>query len=372
MNTKINEEYLSYVDYLKSINFDKKLEILKEKYADKKIILFGIGVLLDAILDNYPIKESLNVIGISDSRIKEETTKEYKGFNLYKPTALRALNFNVILDTNIMFENTKKYLRKNYLIKKSVKIEDFIQVPFSEKIKNFTDKQTAIYNYLITSKNPINTLKYSLNCTTQELISKANYIKKLDKLKKSDKPIRTIFICSDVTHTEFVGLYNLLYFDKDFKVFPIIVTTDNLLDSEPIDEEKMKRFVGFFNSFDTKVIDGVDRETKELACIHAFKPDLIFYQRPIFIKDDFNPNKMSKQALTFTIEYDVRNENFVALGSNYFRKQVSNLWKIFINNPEDKNLYVQYANLENKDLIKVVNKNINTGIVKYLKKVFNK
>lgn len=372
MNTKINEEYLSYVDYLKSINFDKKLEILKEKYADKKIVIFGIGVLLDAILDNYPIKDSLNVIGISDSRIKEETTKEYKGFNLYKPTALRALNFNVILDTNIMFENTRKYLRKNYLIKRSVKIENFIQIPFSEKIKNFTDKQTAIYNYLITSKNPINTLKYSLNCTTQELISKANYIKKLDKLKKSDKPIRTVFICSDVTHTEFVGLYNLLYFDKDFKVFPIIVTTDNLLDSEPIDEEKMKRFVGFFNSFDTKVIDGVDRETKELACIHAFKPDLIFYQRPIFIKDDFNPNKMSEQALTFTIEYDVRNENFTALGSNYFRKQVSNLWKIFINNPEDKNLYVQYTNLENKDLVKVVNKNINTGIVKYLKKVFNR
>ena len=43
MNTKINEEYLSYIDYLKSIDFDRKLEILRDKYADKKVVLFGVA-----------------------------------------------------------------------------------------------------------------------------------------------------------------------------------------------------------------------------------------------------------------------------------------------------------------------------------------
>lgn len=368
MNTKINEEYLSYVDYLKSINFDKKLEILKEKYADKKVVIFGMGLLLDAILDNYNLSEYLNIIGISDSRIQEETPREYKGFNLYKPLALRALNFSTVLDTNILFEKTKKFLKQNCYVKKSVKIEKLIQIPFSERISNCVEKQKAILKYLATSKNIFKTIQYSFGCTKEELISKSNYIKKLAKIQKSDKPIRTVFVCSDIAHTEFMGLYNLLYFDKDFKVFPIIVTQDNLLDSEDIDEARMKRFVDFFDSFDTKVIDGVDRDTKELACIHAFKPDLIFYQRPIYIKDDFNPHRMSEQSLTFTIEYDVRNENFETIGSDYFRKQVSNLWKVFINNPEDKNLFSEYTNTASKDLVKVVNKNINTGILKFLKK----
>ena len=368
MNTKINEEYLSYIDYLKSIDFDRKLEILRDKYADKKVVLFGVGLLLDAILDNYNIKDYLNVIGISDSRIQDDSTKEYKGFNLYKPLALRALNFSVILDTNILFEKTSKFLRNNCYVKKSVKIEKLIQIPFTEHFKNFVYKQKSIFEYLLASKNIFTTIQYSFSCTAEELISKANYIKKLTKIKKSDKPIRTVFICSDIAHTEFMGLYNLLYFDKDFQVFPIIVIQDNLLESEDIDEARMQRFVDFFNSFDTKVIDGIDRETKELACIHAFKPDLVFYQHPIHIKDDFNPHKMSKQALTFTIEYDVRNENFETLGSDYYRKQVSNLWKVFINNPEDKNLFTEYTNTANKDLVKIVNKNINTGIIKFLKK----
>lgn len=368
----MNEEYLSYVDYLKSINFDKKLEILKEKYADKKIIIYGIGLLLDAILDNYPVKDYLNIIGISDKRIEDDFTKEYKGFNLYKPLALRALNFSIVLDTNILFENSKNYLRKNYFVKKSVKIEKFVQIGFKEKFQNFVNKQKAVCNYLFTSKNIFKTIQYSFICTEQELISKANYIKKISEIRKSKKPLKIVFICSDIAHTEFVGLYNLLYFDKDFKVFPIIITPDNLLESQPIDEERMKRFVGFFNSFDTKVIDGIDRDTKELTCIHPFKPDLIFYQRPIFIKDDFNPNKMSENALTFTIEYDVRNENFATLGSKYFRKQVSNLWRVFVNNQEDKNLYGEYTDIQNKDIVKVVNKNINTGIIKYLKKTLNR
>ena len=37
MTSTINEEYLSYVDYLKSINFANILENLKKKYANKKL-----------------------------------------------------------------------------------------------------------------------------------------------------------------------------------------------------------------------------------------------------------------------------------------------------------------------------------------------
>ena len=367
----INEEYLSYVDYLKSINFEEKLKILKEKYKDRKVVLFGTGVFLDAILDTYNITEYLNVIGISDKRINEDKPSGYKGFNVYKPLALRALNFSIILDTNILFEDTKKFLQKNYYVKKSIIIEKIIQIPLKEKLELLKNKIYAVFKFLIASKNIFKTIKYSLICTTEEITSKTNYIRKLREIKTNKKPIRTVFICSDVQHTEFVGLYNLLYFDKDFKVFPIIITPDNLLDVEDIDEEKMKKELQIFEDFNTKVIDGIERDTKELACLHAFKPDLIFYQKPIYIKDDFNPAKMSKQALTFSIEYEIKQADFTAIGSKYFRKQVSNLWKVFVNNEDDKNLYSEYTDTQNKNIVKVINKNLNSGIIYFLKKTLN-
>lgn len=368
----MNEEYLSYVDYLKSVNFEKKLEILGKKYDGKKIVLFGIGMFLDAILDNYDIKKYLNIIGISDKRFDDDQDADYKGFNTYKPLALRALKFNVVLDTNILFEDTKKYLKKNYYINKYISVEKIIQIPFSERLDNLKLKIKSIYNYLTASKNIFTTIKYSILCNSQELICKTNYIKKLKAIRASLKPIRTVFVCSDIMHTDFVGLYNLLYFDKDFKVFPIIVIPDILLDTELINEDAMQKKIEYFKVFNMDIIDGIDRETRELACIHAFKPDLIFYQKPIHIKDDFNPLNMSEIALTFTVEYATSKADFASLGSEYFRKQVSNLWKVFVNSKEDANLYAEYTNIKNKDIIKHVNKNMNTSIVKTLKNLFKK
>ncbi len=363
-----NEEYLSYVDYLRSVNFEQKLEILKEKYADKKVILYGTGLFLDAVLDNYDIKNYLNIIGISDKRIKEDKSYDYKGFNVYKPSALRALNFNVVLDTGILFENNKKYLRDNHCLKRGIIVQKLVQIPLTEKITNFFNKIKAVFGYLKQSKNPFLALKYLFICETREIVSKTNYIANLKRIRKSNKPIRTAFVCSDAQHTDFVGLYNLLYFDKDFNLFPIIIVPDNLLDTDEIDEEKMSKSMGIFDAFNFKIIDGVDRQTKELACLHAFKPDLIFYQNPIHIKDDFNPYKMSNTALTFSVEYFIKDANFVSMGSKYFRKQVSDLWKIFVGNKEERNLYSEYTDIQNKDIVKIINRNINSGIVKYLKK----
>ncbi len=364
----MNEEYLSYVDYLKSVNFEKKLEKLKEKYDGKKVILFGMGLFLDAILDNYDIKKYINVIGISDKRIIEDRATDYKGFNLYKPLALRALKFNVVLDTNILFEQSKKFLKQNYYVNKHIMIEPIIQTSAKDIFEKALNKIYAVYKFLIESKNIFTTIKYFFICETQEINSKTNYIKQIKRLRTSTKPIRTVFIASDVQHSDFIGLYNLLYFDKNFKLFPIILVTNNLLETEEINEEKMAKDLELLRTFKIDAIDDMDRKTYSLASLHAFKPDLIFYQKPIHIKDDFNPAKMSKKALTFTVEYSISNADFAAIGSKYFRKQVSNLWKVFVNNQDDENLYSEYTDIQNKNIVAVINKNLNAGIVKYIKK----
>ena len=145
-----------------------------------------------------------------------------------------------------------------------------------------------------------------------------------------------------------------------------------MLESEEVSEESIQEVVDFFKTYDLQVIDGWDRETRTIPCIHAFKPDLIFYQKPIYVKDDFSPYVMSKQALTISVEYDTRNADFAALGAKYFRKQVSNMWKVFVNNEEDRKLYEEYTDITKKDVVKVVSKNINASIVKYLKNSLNR
>lgn len=374
MTSTINEEYLSYVDYLKSINFANILENLKKKYANKKIVLFGTGVLLDAILDNYNVTDYLNIIGVSDKRLEsqQEEISTYKNINLYKPFALRALNISVVLDTSVLFENTAKYLRNNFYVKKSVEIAPMIQIPFVDKFKNFVAKQKASLGYLLESKNLVQSALYYFTLNDQELESKTNYLKKLNKIRNSNEPLKVAFLCTDITHTDFIGLYNLLKFDNDFKVFPIIITPKQLLESEEVSEESIQEVVDFFKTYDLQVIDGWDRETRTIPCIHAFKPDLVFYQKPIYAKDDFSPYVMSKQALTISVEYDTRNADFAALGAKYFRKQVSNMWKVFVNNEEDRKLYEEYTDITKKDVVKVVSKNINASIVKYLKNSLNR
>lgn len=368
----MNEEYLSYVDYLKSVDFSEKLEVLKEKYAGKKILLYGTGAFLDAILDNYNISEYLNVIGISDKRLENSEITEYKGINFYKTTALIALNFNVVLDTSVLFEKTAKFLKKNMLIRKTVVVEPIVQISFKERLNDFFEKQIALFKYLIVSKNLLNTVFYSFICTTEEIIVKTNYIKKIVDLRKSDKQIRTAFICSNPDDTSFMGLYNLLYFDKSFKTFPVILIPDNLLETDPINEENMQKKVEHFKTFNSNLIDGYDRETHEMPVLHAFKPDLVFYQNPIYIKDDFSPAKMSKNALCFTVPYNIKNSDFTAIGSKFYRKQVANMWRVFVNDVEDKEFYSQYTDLTRKNVVVDVKNKSNSGIVAYLLKTLHR
>ena len=48
------------------------------------------------------------------------------------------------------------------------------------------------------------------------------------------------------------------------------------------------------------------------------------------------------------------------------------MWKVFVNNEEDRKLYEEYTDITKKDVVKVVSKNINASIVKYLKNSLNR
>lgn len=366
----INEEYLSYYHYLQSINFDNILAKLKKKYDSKKIVLFGTGDLLDVLLDEYHITEHLNIVGISDTHIENQNIEEYKGLNVYKPLALRSINFNILLDINPTFHKTKHFLRTNHYVRKNIIIDKLLQIPILDKIKSIYKKQKALLYYAKTSKNLIQSAYYAMSCTAEELISKANYINKLEEIKHKKDAIRVAFLCSNTQNTDFLSLYNLLKQNPKFNVYPLILIPDVLIETQEINEEKMLAKVNNFNKFNIPLIDGWDRETKDLTCLHAFKPDLIFYQNPIFIKSNFSPHKMSQHALTFNVLYDITTSDFKKMCSDYYKKQVSNLWKVFVKNAEDKTFYKTYTNLFGKNIVINTNNKINLKILEYFTEEF--
>ncbi len=56
-----------HLEMLKKFKFDKQLEKLNKKLKDKKVILYGTGILFRKIQSNYDLSK-LNVIGISDKK----------------------------------------------------------------------------------------------------------------------------------------------------------------------------------------------------------------------------------------------------------------------------------------------------------------
>lgn len=370
----MNEIYLSYVDYLKSVNFEKKLEELKQKYQNKRILLFGTGLFLDAILDNYNIKNYLNVIGISDYKYRYKTI-EYKGINIYTPVATNTLGINVILNTEFNPKWKKRFSKEKEIKKEHIKINHIVQFSIKDYYLKFLNKTKSIYKYLVAGKNIFKTFYYSLLCKAEELNSRANYIKKIKKLKEDKtKKIRTVFLCENAKNTEFVSIYNKMKNDDNFKVLPIIILPENLLEKDEINTKAIEQQIEAFKIFNIEAIDGIDRDNKTLSCLHAFKPDLIFYQNPIFIKDDYSPEKVSEKALTISMPVDYAKINENTWNNDYTKKKVSNIWKMFTLEKIHKKTYAKLTGLEFKHIIESINSVYNIGelITDKIKKELNR
>ena len=69
------------VNFLKKKNFQKRINTLSKKYADKKIIIYGAGMTFEAIKENFDLS-NLNIIGIADMKFDEG--QEFMGYKTYQ------------------------------------------------------------------------------------------------------------------------------------------------------------------------------------------------------------------------------------------------------------------------------------------------
>lgn len=123
--------YKSYGElksWLKKRNFKKNLDNLKKKYKNKKILLYGAGILAKVILDNYDLSE-LNIIAVSDSKFKGNEI--FYGLKTISPDKIQEIKPDIILMNTYLDLLIKEYLNKTYpeikripkipIIKKTIK-----------------------------------------------------------------------------------------------------------------------------------------------------------------------------------------------------------------------------------------------------------
>ncbi len=110
------KNYDQILNYLTEINFQKQIDGLAQKYIEKKIIVYGAGLVWNVIRDNYDISK-LNIIGISDIKFNENCY-EQNGFKTFPPQNIALKKPDIVLisllETEIAEEYFKKELFKKY------------------------------------------------------------------------------------------------------------------------------------------------------------------------------------------------------------------------------------------------------------------
>ncbi len=88
---------VGFKEYLDSINFDKYLKKIKSKYKNKKIIIYGTGVLFQYVKEHYDLSE-LNIIGVSDLKFSiEQEGQDFDGYKIIPKEKMIDYNPDVVL-----------------------------------------------------------------------------------------------------------------------------------------------------------------------------------------------------------------------------------------------------------------------------------
>ena len=128
----MSAELEQYLDYVK---FEKQLKKLNKKLKNKKVLIYGAGLLFKTAQEKYDLSK-LNIIGISDMRITDvDAGKDMFGYP--------AIPFDKIIDAkpDYVLIATQRFLgilenfEKNVFVGTKIKVLPFIDKPFFDLVK---------------------------------------------------------------------------------------------------------------------------------------------------------------------------------------------------------------------------------------------
>ena len=100
-----------WIEYLQKVGEQNFINKLAKKYKNKKIILYGAGLVAKILVANFDLSK-FNIVGIADRRFETSGEQEFLGYKTIKPTELNSIDCEVILFTMKLFKQIEKTLKE--------------------------------------------------------------------------------------------------------------------------------------------------------------------------------------------------------------------------------------------------------------------
>lgn len=123
-------EELKY--WLEQRDFQKNIDNIAKKYRNKKIALYGAGLLARVVLDNYDLS-NLNIVAIADAKFTKN--EEFYGLKTIPPSQIPEIMPDLILINTYNVAIISEYLDKNFPELKKVRKFSIVKSTIKDKIK---------------------------------------------------------------------------------------------------------------------------------------------------------------------------------------------------------------------------------------------
>ena len=124
-----------YHDLYKRIHADRIIKNLARKYKNKKIVVYGAGIMSKILFENYDTSQ-LPILAVCDKKFKGGEI--FFGYQTISPEKLKELDFDVLLVLLKRYQNLKDYLKYDLLFgtkKEECVVDNFLQIPIDVILK---------------------------------------------------------------------------------------------------------------------------------------------------------------------------------------------------------------------------------------------
>ena len=134
----IYKDYDSLKEWISRKNQQKRIDQLSKKYKDKKVVIYGAGILSSVVLDNYDLS-GLNIVGIADQRFYG-SDEEFKGYKGVAPYDMQELSPDIILIATYNTGDVRDFIKEEILPDMGkIPVEPMVNKSIKEKIAEFLD-----------------------------------------------------------------------------------------------------------------------------------------------------------------------------------------------------------------------------------------
>lgn len=340
-----------YEDFLIEFDFENKLNKWAKIYKNKKVVLYGCGLLFDKIVEKYDIASKLNIVAVCDVKYESNKPDSYAGFKTIKPSELSSFDFDVLIFTVFDHLTCLNYLNTFEFFDESKEYRYIKELSIISQFKHLALKSNIALKYLAHTKNIFKMFKYFFSCNFTEFNSKYNYLKVMDRLRKKKDKFKVIFIVESNQKWGWQSVYDELRKDDRFELLLVTLPLTTRFKDKIYPQ---KEDIEFFSKLNMPIIDGYDYDKQTCIDLEELGADIIFYTHPWFVDvHKIPPALTSRFALTCAISYGFNLVESRLWGTTTPRNFCSNLWTMFAESKYHKHFYEIGTNLKNKDILLV-------------------